>query len=339
MDTAAREITAAVRAWLDGLDDSQRTAAMFPFETRERFAWAYTPGPREGLAIRDMRSDQRRTASAVVGSAMSTRTAGEIAAIIALETVLGQLEQAGGRSGWLRRDPELYWFAVFGVPGTAAPWSWRIGGHHIAIHVTFAEDRVIGATPSFLGANPAIIPSGPRAGDTTLPGEEDLARGLLAELTPSERDLAVVDSVAPADILTGTGRVADVRSVPAGIRHADLGGPGRAALERLIRHYVDRTRPEVAEATWAEIVAEELGDATFAWAGSDARGQGHYYAIRGSRFVIEYDNTQNGANHIHAVWRDLANDWGEDVLARHLTTAHGNAAAGEAGGGVDGRAS
>jgi hypothetical protein len=334
--TAAREITAAVRAWLDGLDPAQRTQAEFPFETLERFVWAYTPGPRQGLAIRDMRPDQRAASGAVVASAMSSRTAGEIAAIMALETVLGQLEQAGGRSGWTRRDPELYWFAVFGSPGSGTPWSWRIGGHHVAIHVTLGDDRVVGTTPSFLGANPAVIPSGPRAGERTLPGEEELARALLSQLTPKERSLAVVDSVAPADILTGTDRLADVRSVPVGIRHADLGGSRQAALDRLIRHYVERARPEVAESAWERVVAGGLGDVTFAWAGSDAPGRGHYYAVRGASFVIEYDNTQNDANHIHAVWRDLDNDWGEDVLANHLVSAHGNAATGEVGIGADG---
>ena len=322
METAAREITAAVRAWLDGLDESQRAEAAFPFETQERFVWAYTPGPRRGLAIRDMRPDQRAASGAVVAATMSTRTAGEIAAIIALETVLGELEQAGGRSGWLRRDPELYWFAVFGDPGSAEPWSWRIGGHHVSIHITVVDDRVIGTAPLFLGANPAIIPSGSRAGERTLPGEEGRARALLAALSPSERDVAVVDSVAPADILTGTARVADVRSVPIGIRHADLGGPRQAAFERLVRHYVDRLRPEIAEPAWDRIVGDGLGHATFAWAGSDVPGRGHYYAIRASSFVIEYDNTQNGANHIHAVWRDLDNDWADDVLARHLAEAH-----------------
>jgi hypothetical protein len=322
METAAREITAAVRTWLDGLDDAQRTRATFAIDTPERFVWAYTPGPREGLAIRDMQPGQRAAARAVVAAAMSSRTAGEIAAIIALETVLGELERSGGGWGGERRDPELYWFAVFGKPGSTAPWSWRIGGHHIAVNVSVADDGVVGTTPSFLGANPAVIPSGPRAGERTLPGEEALGRALLSELTPTERGVAVVNASAPADILTGTGRVADLRSVPVGIRHTDLGPSRRVALERLIRHYVDRARAEVADEAWARIVAAGLGDVTFAWAGSDAPGRGHYYAVRGPGFVIEYDNTQNGANHIHAVWRDLDNDWGGDVLADHLAAAH-----------------
>jgi uncharacterized protein DUF3500 len=326
MTSAAGAITAAVRTWLDGLDEPQRARATLPFEASERFVWSYTPGERTGLAIRDMRPDQRTAASAIVAATMSARSAGEIAAIVALETVLGEIEGARSRSGWTRRDPELYWFAVFGDPGPRGPWSWRIGGHHVAIQATLADDRVLGSTPSFLGANPAVIPSGPAAGTRTLPGEEELALAVLSELSPAEHGVAVIDGSAPADILTGTGRVADIRSVPVGVRHADLGAPRQAALERLIRHYVERVRPDVAGATWERTVAPGLGDATFAWAGSDMPGRGHYYAVRGPSFVIEYDNTQNGANHIHAVWRDLDNDWGQDLLAAHLAKAHAGGA-------------
>jgi len=320
--SAAAEITAAVQSWLDGLDDGQRRAAIYPFESDERFVWAYTPGPRAGLAIRDMEPVQRAAATRILGAAMSARAAGEITAIIDLETVLGQLEQSEGRSGWLRRDPELYWFAAFGDPGGRDPWSWRVGGHHVAVHVTLADDGVVGSTPSFLGANPAVVPSGPRAGQRTLPGEEDLARALLAALTPAERGPAMIQGAPPADILTGIGRHADLRSVPPGVRHADLGAPRQAALEALIRHYVGRVRAEVVEGAWQRIVDAGLGDVTFAWAGSDEPGRGHYYAVRGPTFVIEYDNTQNGANHVHAVWRDLEHDWGRDALAEHLAAAH-----------------
>ncbi|HLO34963.1 MAG TPA: DUF3500 domain-containing protein, partial [Candidatus Deferrimicrobium sp.] len=165
MSTSGRDLATAATAWLDVLDDAQRTRATFPFDADERFVWAYTPDPpRDGLAIRDMRPDQRAAAHAVTMAATSARTSAEIAAVMALETVLGELERTGGDPDWPRRDPELYWFAVFGEPGSMAPWSWRIGGHHVAIHVTIAGDEVIGATPSFLGANPAVIPQGPLAG-------------------------------------------------------------------------------------------------------------------------------------------------------------------------------
>jgi plasmid stabilization system protein ParE len=319
---AADEITAAARAWLGALDATQRADAVFPFDSSERFVWAYTPGTREGLAIRNMRPDQRALARAIVTASLSERTAAEVASVIALETVLGALERDGGRGGWTRRDPELYWFAVFGEPDAVAPWSWRVGGHHVAIHVTLADGQVIGCTPSFLGANPAVVSTGPQAGFRALAGEESLARTLLAGLTADERKAAIVDGRAPPDILTGHAARTDARSIPVGIRHRDLAPSARANLERLIRHYVDRVRPDVARAEWKRIVAAGLDEISFAWAGPGEPGHGHYYAVRGPRLLIEYDNTQNGANHIHAVWRDLDNDWGADLLARHYAMAH-----------------
>ena len=216
----------------------------------------------------------------------------------------------------------MYWFAVFGEPDRRGAWSWRIGGHHIAVHVTVADDEVIGTTPSFLGANPAVVPSGPQQGFRALAGEEALARSLLGNMTPAERGAAIVDERAPADILTENAEHADRASVPRGVRHAQLERLQQAELERLIRHYVGRMRPEVADWQWERILTDGLGDVTFAWAGPQEPGRGHYYAVRGPRFLIEYDNTQNGANHIHAVWRDLENDWAEDLLAQHRKSAH-----------------
>jgi hypothetical protein len=312
----------AAQRWLAGLDAGQRERATFPFATDERFVWAYTPGHREGLAIADMSAPQREAAMAVVDAALSPRGAAEVRAIIALETVLGEIERQGGKPGWPRRDPELYWFAVFGDAGGESPWAWRVGGHHVAIELTVADGEVIGSAPSFLGANPATVPSGPRAGERTIDGEETLARALLASLTPAQRAIAVVDPVAPPDILSGNGRRAVVGDVPAGIRHEDLGAAQRDGLEGLIRHYLDRAGPAVAEMEWERVRSAGLAGLTFAWAGPDAPGRGHYYAVRGPSFLIEYDNTQNGANHIHAVWRDLANDWGEDVLAAHYRERH-----------------
>jgi Protein of unknown function (DUF3500) len=319
---AAQEITASVRAWLAGLDAGQRAQATFPFDTDERFAWQYTPGPREGLAIEAMDAAQRTAAIAIVRASLSERGAREVEAVMALESVLGELERAEGRAGSERRDPGLYWFAVFGEPAEGGPWSWRIGGHHAAIQLTLADGRVAGSAPSFLGANPAVVPSGPAAGRRTLPGEEALARRLLAGLTSAHRRSAVVDDTAPADILSGNGPRAVVTSIPVGIRYADLGDAGRDALVALVRHYLDRARPEVAAAEWERIRAAGLDDVRFAWAGPDVPGRGHYYAVRGPEFLVEYDNTQNGANHIHAVWRDLANDWGEDLLAGHRLADH-----------------
>ena len=299
-------------AWLD--EPRRRAArATFPFETTERFVWAYTPDPREGLAIRDMRPDQRAAASAIVslGDELPDRRRDRGDHGAGDGPRRARAGRAADRAGRV---------ATPSCTGSRCSASRHVGAVVVAGRRPpyrhprdVAEDRHR-ATPSFLGANPAVVPSAARR-------QEDAAGGggprgvLLSELTPPSATRPSSTPSAPADILTGTGRLADLRSVPVGVRHADLGSSRRAAFERLIRHYVDRIRPDVADAAWERIVAAGLGDVTFAWAGPDAPGRGHYYAIRGPSFVIEYDNTQNGANHIHAVWRDLDNDWGEDVLA------------------------
>ena len=320
---AATEIADAVRRWLDGLDTGQRARATFPFAGAERFVWAYTPGDRAGLPIADMTPVQRASAIATLDAALSARGAREVRAIIDLESILGELERGRGGRGE-RRDPERYWFSVFGDPDGTEPWAWRVGGHHVAIELTMAGGEVVGSAPSFLGANPATVPSGPTSGARALDGEETLARALLSSLTAEQRAVAVVDPIAPPEILSGNGRRADVRDIPSGIRHEQLDDDQRGGLERLVRHYLDRARSEVAATEWARIRSAGLSPVTFAWAGPDAPGRGHYYAIRGPAFMIEYDNTQNGANHIHSVWRDLANDWGEDRLAAHYQAAHTN---------------
>jgi hypothetical protein len=319
---AVERLTAAARAWLETLDDEGRSHATFAFDDDERFAWEYVPGTRLGLAVGEMTTEQRTAADAIVEAALSERGARDVRGVIGLEPILGEIERRAGRGNWQRRDPGLYWHAIFGTPGTDEPWSWRIGGHHVAIHVTVAQDRVIGATPSFLGANPATVPDGPRTGMRTLDGEERLARALLASLTPEQRRHAIVDRDAPADILSGSGRRAELRDVPAGIRYNALDTGQRTALEALVRHYIGRSEPAVADAEWSRIHDVGLDAITFAWAGPDEAGHGHYYAVHGPRLLIEYDNTQDRGNHIHSVWRDPTNDWGEDLLAAHYRVAH-----------------
>jgi hypothetical protein len=323
---AIEAIRVAVEAWLVTLEPALRERATFAFESAERFAWDYRPGDREGLSIGEMDERQGTAAGAIVAAALSARSAAEVAAIVSLEPILGELERPNGRLGFERRDPALYWFSVFGDPAGEGPLAWRLGGHHVAIEQTFVDGRLAGAAPSFLGANPAVVPAadwtGDRAGTRALTGEETLGRDLVRSLSVEQRRIAVVDPVAPPDIRSGIGRLAVLDGIPAGIRHDQLEPAQQAALEALVRHYVDRSRPELADEEWSRIVDAGFAAMTFAWAGPDEPGRGHYYAIRGPRTLIEYDDTQDGANHIHAVWRDPTNDWGEDVLAAHYAAAH-----------------
>ncbi len=109
---------------------------------------------------------------------------------------------------------------------------------------------------------------------------------------------------------------------PKGLPGRDMNAGQRDALAALIHQYVDRMPDELAAAEIARLEALGLDQVHFAWAGGAERKQAHYYRLQGPRFLVEYDNVQNGANHIHAVWRDPEGDFGYDVLAAHYAAAH-----------------
>ena len=308
---------------MDSLDAGQRAVATFPFEGDERYLWHYTPVERNGLRLKDMTGVQRTAAFRMLNTALSAHGARKAREIIDLEAILDEWEGIqNSRMHWLR-DPEIYYFSVFGEPGGERPWGWRAGGHHIGIHATIIANTYVSVLPLFLGANPAEVRHGEHKGLRTLAEEEDLARDLLGRLDAGQKARAIVDPVAPDDILTKNYRVADPEEIPdGGITLAELRDGQRDGMIGLLRHYVERKAPDLAANEWRKIEQEGLDGVRFLWAGPEARGEGHYYALAGPAFVIEYDNTQNEANHIHSVMRSYAGDWGEDLLAAHYAHGH-----------------
>jgi Protein of unknown function (DUF3500) len=321
----AQRMAEAATALLESLGGDQRACASFPFNGDERYQWAYTPGSRNGLLLKNMTVAQRSAALRLFDAGLSARGAATAQQIIAHEAILHETERIEQRPSGDDRDPELYYFTVFGTPGGSAPWGWRASGHHLALNFAVVEGALVSPTPLFFGANPAVVHHGPERGLRLLAAEEELARVLLGSLEDGQKTRAIVDPVAPADILTKNYRMADPMAVPHGIAYAALSGEQRGHLVHVVRHYIERTADELSAQVWARIERAGLDALTFAWAGPEERGQGHYYAVKGPTFLIEYDNTQNGANHIHSVWRDFTHDWGEDMLADHYAHGHRSA--------------
>jgi hypothetical protein len=232
-------------------------------------------------------------------------------------------------SGSAIRDPDLYYFTIFGTPGSAS-WAWRYEGHHLSQNWTFAGGKAAATSPAFFGANPARVASGPLEGTRALAAEEDLAFAFLASLTEDQRRTAVVSATAPRDILTAASRRAE-RLGDEGLAANALTGPQQAALMKLIEEHAGAQPPALAAMRMRRVRESGLETLMFAWMGATERGpgNGHYYRIQGPSFLIEYDNTQNNANHQHIVWRDFAGDFGADVLAIHYAEdpEHASAAA------------
>lgn len=321
--STAAVMQAAATSLLASLDEQQRAACQFDYEPERVEQWHFIPmEERAGLPYKKMRPHQLRLAEALVASGLSAAGYLKVKTIMSLEQVLFDVESArGGRIARLR-DPDLYYLAIYGEPGEAGPWGWRIEGHHVSLHFTLAQGRLIATTPAFLGANPHRVTEGSLAGIRPLGAEEDLARGLLDSLTPQQRAASIVAPEAPRDIFTSNARRVAFTDVPSeGLPVRQLSREQRRVFDQLVGVYVDNV--DGAEAAYRRSRVEQAGERiTFAWMGSGARGEPHYYRVHGATFLIEYDNLQSGANHSHTVWRDYANDFGRDWLAEHHRTGH-----------------
>ncbi len=311
MTRAAADLAGAALMFLEVLTPAQREEAIQPFASAERMNWHYVPRSRAGLALKDMTPVQRDRARALLATGLSAEGLRKAAEIMRLEEILRELED-----GSIVRDPDRYYVTIFGAPGSATPWGWRVEGHHLSVNVTVAGDDAIAGAPLFFGANPAEVRAGPKAGLRVLAGEEDLGRALVTSLDAGLRKVAIIATKAPSEILTGADRRI-VRERPAGIAAGRLPPAQRSSLLRLVEEYCRRLRPDIADADLAEIDRAGTERIHFAWAGGLKKGEGHYYRIQGPTFLVEYDNTQNDANHVHAVWRKYDGDFGEDLLKAH----------------------
>ena len=250
-----------------------------------------------------------------VADALSTQGYLKATHIMQLEQILGELEQAMA-TGRFQRDPELYWFMLFGTPSREKPWGWRVEGHHLSLSFSAVTPELIATTPAFMGSNPAEVRRGAHAGLRILGAEEDLARALLASFDDSRRSRAIIETTAPQDIVTANRRDVTLRD-PVGLPASAMTETQRGMLWQLVAEYVQNVQRDIANRQLEKIKHAGIDKLHFAWAGSLERGKGHYYRIHGPTSLIEYDNTQNNANHIHSVWRDLQDDFGGDLLRKH----------------------
>lgn len=328
--TAARMEAAATRL-LESLTPEQRHQATFAFADSERTHWHFIPTElfkRNGLTLGAMTPAQQQLARELLRAGLSQRGYLTATQIMELEAILGALEaerRAAQPPGDTTqqpprfvRDPLRYFFAVFGTPSTHNTWGWRVEGHHLSMHFTVVHGTLVAGAPTFLGSNPAEVRSGPKQGTRILAAEEDAARALLESLDSTQRAQAIINTAAPNDIITVASVKIDPLS-PAGIPASALTAGQRTTLKALVDVYAGLMADDIAADRLAKIEQAGWDHVAFAWAGALERGQKHYYRVQGPTFLIEYDNTQNDANHIHSVWRDFNGDFGEDLLREHVT--------------------
>ena len=303
------------------LSEEQKGKILMPFADEERFRWFYTPVDRKGLTWFEMTPYQRLLASALLAAGLSQTGFIKAVTIMSLDDVLKVMENDSG----VRRNPENYHFSIFGTPSDAGTWGYRVEGHHVSQNYTVTKGQVVDG-PSFFGSNPAEVKQGPRQGLRVLAQEDDMGFEVVRSLDQPHLKTAIVDPKAYADILTTNTRTAALKGQPSGLAAGKMNAKEFDALRALTELYAHNLPDDVAQRRIDQI--NKAGrNMWFAWAGGVKPGDPHYYRVQTASFLIEFDMTQDNANHIHSVWRDFTADFGGDLLKAHYDTSpHGDRA-------------
>lgn len=294
VSTLINDIASRATQYLASLDETQRTKSTYAFNDPELTRWHWTtPGnfPRNGLSLREMGISQRDAVFALLQTSLSAYGLQKSLDIISLQNDLGN-------------DPELYYVTVFGTPGVE-PWGWRWEGHHLSRRFNVINGK-LSVTPFFLGAWPTVNNAGLKA----MEREEWAARELVTSLDDNQRAIAIFQQDAPGRHFTqNDAYVTPLENI--GIVASNLNADGQTLIMEVIHKYLDTLPDLVATPHLDRLQASGFENITFAWAGSLEAQRPHYYRLQGPTFLMEHDNSRNRGTHIHSVWRDFAEDFGQ----------------------------
>ncbi len=306
--------------FLSSLDEKTKVKAVFSLDDAERYNWYFVPREkREGSCFKFLTIEQRQAALSLLNTFLSEVGYKKATEIMALETILKEIEKRSADDN--HRDPLNYYFVFFGMPSDQKPWAWRIEGHHFAVNFAVDKGELISSTPSFFGSNPGVVPIGEEKGKQVLKKETELGFTLVNALTPDQKTKAIISETAFPEIISGNKRKAELLS-PTGISYNSLTKVQQRVLLQLLDVYVNNYALGFSKKLMDKIQKAGIENLSFAWAGSLSAGTGHYYRIQGPMLLIEYDNTQTIANHVHTTVRDLTNDFAEDILREHYQKEH-----------------
>jgi hypothetical protein len=316
---AVTSSTAAAQALAASLTGPARDKAVLPLDHEARTQLNYVPMVRAGVPLEELTDPQKVQAMALLRSGLSDSGFATARSIIAHEDILREIEKGQGVANYMRRQPGLYYTALFGMPSTDGSWGWRFEGHHLSVNVTHAGKAGDIVAPLFFGSNPAKVLSGPSMGLRILKSEEDEARALMALFSDDQKSKVVIAPETTNDIVTTNKPKAEIARFD-GIAASAMSAPQKSQLRKLLDVYASRFPTAQRTSQLARIEKAGFDKLHFAWAGSLEVGKKHYYRIHGPSVLIEYDNSQNDANHIHSIWRDPEHDFGGDLLRKHLTS-------------------
>jgi hypothetical protein len=317
--------------FLNTLNDTEKTQGMLSFYDSARTEWTNLPlglAPRAGLRYGDLSAESKIAFHKVLSSIFSSQGYLKTFAIMQVDDILHELFEIQFQQGkvdersmeFIRKlnwDYGNYYVAIAGNPETEDIWGLKFEGHHISINLTVAGDQFT-MTPLFFGSDPAVVEATQYAGLRPLSKEEDYGFWLINSLNESQKSKATLSDKVPGDIITSPDRPQWLEEFK-GIKGVELNEGQQKILHYLIEEYIGNLDREKAEEYLAKLHTRGMGDVFFAWIGSYEPMKAHYYIIHSPDFLIEYDNVGflDNANHIHSIWRERGNDFGEDILKKH----------------------
>jgi len=306
-------ITGAAQDFLDSLSKTQREGVQFELKDPARHTWSNLPlnsYPREGLITGELSEEQLRLFYLLLEASLSSQGYTQALQIIAVDEI--HLQNGNPNMG-----ADQYSMSIFGDPSSTEPWSWQFDGHHLCFTFTIHTDQVT-MSPSLWGVDPVEIPEdgGDLAGIRVLGDEVEMAFVLMNSLTESQQETATVSQGVSGGLVAGPDH--DVYSIPdekLGLSVAEMSLEQQELLLELAQTFILDMEDTHAALKLAEVEAE-IETLFFAWVGSAEVDTQIYFRIYGPSLLIELDHI-NGADHIHAVYRDPSNDYGENMLAKH----------------------
>ena len=299
--------TSAIR-FIEVLDHTQKLKATFAYDDPERVNWHFIPRERKGIALWDLNGAAEESANELVRSGLTASGFHKVLEVRSLEEVLYLFEGGDEAERRLKRHPHKYYLSIFGTPAAKGTWGWRFEGHHLSLNYSVKDGRIISSTPEFFGANPGLIDAGPGRFLRVLGKREDIARQILKACPADKQSALWLSKEAPNDI-RGGGVAQPVIDAPEGLRYADMSPEQQKLLKELLAEYLTAMPVSVVRERMSLIQKAGMDDIHFGWWGGSELNEPHHYVVQGTTFVIEYNNTQNSANHVHAIWRNLAGDF------------------------------
>ncbi|HLK27374.1 MAG TPA: DUF3500 domain-containing protein [Puia sp.] len=329
------EIKQSAVSFVNSLDKMQQRSALLAFNDTARIKWNNLPvglRARAGINVGRMTDSQRHLFHRILSASLSSQGYLKATSIMHLDHLLNLLYDSLYNLGELNDEnlkgikslkwtPSNFFLAFFGKPVDSV-WGFKIEGHHLSINFTFVNDK-LSVTPFFVGTDPAEYPFTEYAGWRVLGEEEDLGIKLIHLLSPAQQKTATMSVDVPRDIITAAEsgkRLIDNW----GIRGSQMSKQQQVILQYIIREFVFNLEYEKAVAEYDKIVKAGIDNIYFGWIGFYEESKPHYYVLNGPTFLIEFDNCGgNGkGNHIHAIWREKGNEYGEDVLKKHYLSEH-----------------